>query len=167
MYRFALALTAAAALWIPAAGAAPAAEPSAPTQPSIAAVAGKTPQLSTLLTLVKKAGLAKTLSSPGALTVLAPTNAAFAKVPKATLRALERNPAQLRRVLLYHVLPAKVPAAKVVQLRSAKTVAGPTVRIRVVGETVRVNTARVLATDIKASNGIVHLIDRVLIPPAS
>src|SRR5688572_6076379 len=73
-------------------------------RPSIAAVATKTPQLSTLLSLVKKAGLAGTLSKPGAFTVFAPTNAAFAKMPKATLNALAKNPAALKRVLLYHVV---------------------------------------------------------------
>ena len=149
---------------MPAASAAPAREAATP---SIAAVATKTPQLSTLLMLVKKAGLAGTLSNPGAYTVFAPTNAAFAKVPKATLNSLAKNPAALKRVLLYHVLAGKVPAAKVVTLRSAKTLAGPTVRIRVTGTTVRINSAAVTKADVRASNGIVHLIDRVLIPPAA
>jgi uncharacterized surface protein with fasciclin (FAS1) repeats len=101
------------------------------------------------------------------LTVFAPTNAAFAKVPKATLDTLAKKPALLKRVLLYHVVAGKVTAAKVVKLRSAKTLAGPAVRIRVTGTTVRVNDARVTAVDVKASNGVVHLIDRVLIPPAA
>ena len=104
---------------------------------------------------------------PGAYTVFAPTNAAFAKVPKATLDSLAKNPAALKRVLLYHVVAGKVPAAKVVTLRSAKTLAGPTVRIRVTGKTVRINSARVTKADVMASNGIVHVIDRVLIPPAA
>ena len=73
----------------------------------------------------------------------------------------------LKRVLLYHVVAGKVTAAKVAKLRSAKTLAGPAVRIRVTGMTVRVNDARVTAVDVKASNGVVHLIDRVLIPPAA
>ena len=133
----------------------------------IAGVAAKTPQLSTLLSLVKKAGLVDALSGTTALTVFAPTNAAFAKVPKATLNALAKNPAQLKRVLLYHVIAGKVTAAKVARLRSAKTLAGPTVRIRVIGATVQVNTARVIRADVKASNGVVHLIDRVLLPPAA
>jgi uncharacterized surface protein with fasciclin (FAS1) repeats len=164
MTRILITAVAALALAAPAATAAPASEAASP---SIAAIATKTPQLSTLLSLVKKAGLAGTLSNPGAFTVFAPTNAAFAKVPKATLNMLAKNPAALKRVLLYHVVAGKVPAAKVVTLRSAKTLAGPKVRIRVTGTTVRINTARVAKADVKASNGIVHLIDRVLIPPAA
>jgi len=164
MTRILITAVAALALAVPAASAAPAREAATP---SIAAVATKTPQLSTLLMLVKKAGLAGTLSNPGAYTVFAPTNAAFAKVPKATLNSLAKNPAALKRVLLYHVLAGKVPAAKVVTLRSAKTLAGPTVRIRVTGTTVRINSAAVTKADVRASNGIVHLIDGVLIPPAA
>jgi uncharacterized surface protein with fasciclin (FAS1) repeats len=164
MTRIFLPIIAALVLAAPAATAAPARETASP---SIAAVAAKTPQLSTLLSLVKQAGLAGTLSKPGAFTVFAPTNAAFAKVPKATLNALAKNPAALKRVLLYHVIAGKVPAAKVVNLRSAKTLAGPTVRIRVTGKTVRINSARVAKADVMASNGIVHVVDAVLIPPAA
>ena len=87
-------------------------------------------------------------------------------MPKATLNALAKNPAQLKRVLLYHVVAGKVTAAKVVKLRSAKTLAGPTVTIRVTGKTVRINSSKVTKADVKASNGIVHVIDRVLLPPA-
>ena len=163
MTRMLVTAVAALALAVPAATAAPARDEATP---SIAGIAAATPQFSTLLSLVKKAGLAETLSKPGAYTVFAPTNAAFAKVPKATLNALAKNPAQLKRVLLYHVVAGKVPAAKVVKLRSAKTLAGPTVRITVTGNTVRVNTARVTKTDVMASNGIVHVLDRVLLPPA-
>ena len=163
MTRIMLTAVAALALAVPAAGAAPASETASP---SIAGVAAKTPQLSTLLSLVKQAGLADELSGPGALTVFAPTNAAFAKVPKATLATLAKKPALLKRVLLYHVVSGKVTAAKVVKLSSAKTLAGPSVRIRVTGQTVRINTARVTTADVKASNGVVHVIDRVLIPPA-
>ena len=164
MNRIALLIIAALAIAVPAATAAPGQKEASPT---IATLAAKTPQLSTLLSLVKKAGLADELSAPGALTVFAPTNAAFAKVPKATLNALAKNPAALKRVLLYHVVAGKVTAAKVVKLKSAKTLAGPSVRIRVTGKTVRINNARVTTADVKASNGVVHLIDRVLIPPAA
>ena len=164
MTRIALTVLAALALTVPVATAAPAREEASPT---IAGVAAKTPQLSTLLSLVKQAGLADELSGTTMLTVFAPTNAAFAKVPKATLDTLAKKPALLKRVLLYHVVAGKVTAAKVVKLRSAKTLAGPAVRIRVTGKTVRVNDARVTAVDVKASNGVVHLIDRVLIPPAA
>ena len=164
MTRIILIVLASLALAVPAASAAPARETATPT---IAGLAAKTPQLSTLLSLVKTAGLADELSAPGALTVFAPTNAAFAKVPKATLNALAKNRAALKRVLLYHVVAGKVTAAKVVKLRSAKTLAGPSVRISVMGTTVRINTARVTAADVKASNGVVHVIDRVLLPPAA
>ena len=164
MSRIILAALAALALAVPAATAAPTREHASP---SIAAIAAQTPQFSTLLSLVKKAGLAETLSKPGAYTVFAPTNAAFAKVPKATLDKLAKNPAALKRVLLYHVVTGTVPAAKVVTLTSAKTLAGPSVKIRVTGKTVRVNTAKVTKADVKASNGIVHVVDRVLIPPAA
>ena len=164
MTRIILVVLAALALAVPAASAAPTREQASPT---IAGLAAKTPQLSTLLALVKKAGLADELSGKTQLTVFAPTNAAFAKVPKATLDTLAKNPAALKRVLLYHVVAGKVPAAKVVTLRSAKTLAGPTVRIRVTGKTVRINSAQVTKADVMASNGIVHVIDRVLIPPAA
>jgi uncharacterized surface protein with fasciclin (FAS1) repeats len=136
------------------------------TNKTIVEVAAGDPQFSTLVSLINSAGLASTLSS-GSYTVFAPTNAAFAKVPKATLNALAKNPAALKRVLLYHVVAGKVTAAKIVKLRSAKTLAGPSVRISVIGTTVRVNTARVTAADAKASNGVVHVIDRVLIPPTT
>ena len=140
MTRIAITALVALAIAVPAATAAPARQEAAP---SIAAIAASSPQFSTLLSLVKKAGLAGTLSKPGAYTVFAPTNAAFAKVPKATLNALAKNPAQLKRVLLYHVVAGKVTAAQVVKLRSAKTLAGPKVTIRVTGTTVRINTAKV------------------------
>ena len=163
--RITLVVLAALALAIPAASAAPA--ESAAQKKTIAALAASTPQLSTLLSLVKKAGLADELSGKTQLTVFAPTNAAFAKVPKATLNSLAKNPAALKRVLLYHVVAGKVTAAQVVKLRSAKTLAGPAVKIRVNGTTVLINSAKVVKADVMASNGVVHVIDRVLIPPAA
>ena len=87
-------------------------------------------------------------------------------MPAATLRKLKANPALLRRVLLYHVVSGNVTAAKVVKLRSAKTLAGPSVRIRVTGKTVRINTSRVTTANVKATNGVIHVIDRVLLPPS-
>ena len=121
-------------------------------------------QFTTLASLVKKAGLVGVLRGNGPFTVLAPTDAAFAKVPKSTLAALGANKAKLRSVLLYHVLAGKVPAAKVVKLRSAKTLNGQTVRIRVAGRKVFVGDARVVKTDVAASNGVIHIINQVLIP---
>ena len=163
MTRIALVVIAALALAVPAATAAPARETASPT---IAGVAAKSPQFSTLLSLVRKAGLADELAARGPLTLFAPTNAAFAKVPKATLAALAKSPAKLKRVLLYHVVAGKVTAAKVVQLRTAKTLAGPTVRITVTGSSVRINSARVTKVNVPASNGVVHVLDSVLLPPA-
>ena len=141
--------------------------PAKPTQ-NIVQVAASNPQFSTLVSLVKEAGLVKTLSGKGPFTVFAPTNAAFAKVPAETLAALKADPDKLRAVLTYHVVPGNVPASKVVTLngKSVKTVEGSTVRITVKGKSVRVNDAKVTRTDIKASNGTIHVINSVLIPPA-
>jgi uncharacterized surface protein with fasciclin (FAS1) repeats len=124
-------------------------------------------QFTTLTKLLKSAGLAGALSKPGPYTVFAPTDAAFAKVPKKTLAALGRDKAALKSVLLYHVVAGKVPASKVVGLTSAKTLNGKSVRIRTSGGNVLLNTARVTTPDVAASNGIIHVINRVLIPPAS
>jgi uncharacterized surface protein with fasciclin (FAS1) repeats len=125
-------------------------------------------QFKTLVLLVKRAGLSGSLTGTTKLTVFAPTDAAFKKVPKATLNKLLRNRALLRRVLLYHVVKGDVKAAQVVGLRSVKTVAGPSVRINVRGGSVFLNrSTRVLKTDIAASNGTIHVINKVLIPPTS
>ena len=121
-------------------------------------------QFKTLVALVKQAGLVGALSGKGPLTVFAPTDAAFAKVPKATLTALGKDKAKLKKVLLYHVVPGRVTAKKVVKLKSARTAEGTRVRIRVRGGKVYVNTARVTTVDVKASNGVIHVINRVLIP---
>jgi uncharacterized surface protein with fasciclin (FAS1) repeats len=118
----------------------------------------------TLASLLKKAGLVGALQGKGPFTVFAPTDAAFAKVPKATLAALGKNKAKLRSVLLYHVVKGNVPAAKVVKLRSAKTLNGKAVSIRVTGKKVSVGGARVTTADVKASNGVIHVVNRVLIP---
>ncbi len=121
-------------------------------------------QFKTLVKLVKLAGLQSALEGSAKLTVFAPTDAAFAKVPKGTLEALLANKAKLKAVLLYHVLNGEVPAAKVLTLRSAKTLEGSTVKIRVSGGVVYVNQARVLKTNVFASNGVIHVINSVLVP---
>jgi transforming growth factor-beta-induced protein len=118
----------------------------------------------TLTSLLKKAGLVGALQGKGPFTVFAPTDAAFAKVPKATLAALGKNKAMLRSVLLYHVVKGNVTAAKVVTLRSAKTLNGKSVSIRVTGGKVSVGGARVTTADVKASNGVIHVVNKVLIP---
>jgi uncharacterized surface protein with fasciclin (FAS1) repeats len=118
----------------------------------------------TLVALVKKAGLVGALSGKGPLTVFAPTDAAFAKVPKATLAALGKDKEKLKAVLLYHVVKGKVTAAQVVKLTSAPTLQGSDVTIKVKGGKVYVDKAKVVTADVMASNGVIHVIDKVLIP---
>jgi uncharacterized surface protein with fasciclin (FAS1) repeats len=151
--------------------AASAASASAPAQSAksktIVGVAAGDPRFSTLVKLVKSAGLAGTLSK-GSYTVFAPTNKAFAKVPKATLDALAQDRAKLKAVLLYHVVKGRVPASKVVKLSSARTVNGAAVKIAVKGKSVYLNgSTKVTKTDVKASNGVIHVINKVLLPPSS
>ena len=127
-------------------------------------------QFKTLAKLLTSAGLVKTLQSKGPFTVFAPTDAAFAKVPKATLTKLGNDKMLLKSVLLYHVVKGKVPASTVVTLngKSAKTVNGAPVKITVKGGKVYLNgTTQVTKTDIIASNGIIHVINKVLLPPAN
>ena len=121
-------------------------------------------QFKTLASLLQKAGLAGTLEGKGPYTVFAPTDAAFAKVPKATLAGLAKNKAKLRAVLLYHVVKGKVTAAQVVKLTSAKTLEGTPVSIRVANGKVVVGGATVTKADVLASNGVIHVINKVLIP---
>jgi len=120
----------------------------------------------TLVTAVKAAGLVGTLKGTGPYTVFAPTDAAFAKLPKATLDALLADPqGELKQVLLYHVLPGKVMAADVKDGMEAKTVQGAPVKFSVKNGTVMINDATITTTDIETSNGVIHVIDTVLIPP--
>ena len=121
-------------------------------------------QFTTLVSLVKKAGLASTLSRKGPFTVFAPTDAAFAKVPKSTLAALAKDRAALRNVLLYHVAAGKVPSTKVVDVKSVKTLNGQSAPVRVRNGAVFVGGARVTAADVKASNGVIHIVNKVLLP---
>ena len=114
---------------------------------------------------MKSAGLAKTLSGKGPFTVFAPTDKAFKKVPAETLEALGEDPKALKRVLLYHAVAGRYPAARVVKVDSLKTLAGPRVRVRTRGSTVRVGGAKVIQADVKASNGVIHAINAVLLPP--
>ena len=118
----------------------------------------------TLVTAVKAAGLVETLKGEGPFTVFAPTDAAFAKVPTDTLNALLADKAALANVLTYHVVAGKVMAADVVKLTSAETVQGQAVSIEVKDGKVYVDGAQVVTTDIKASNGVIHVIDAVILP---
>ncbi|MFO7610731.1 MAG: fasciclin domain-containing protein [Candidatus Krumholzibacteriia bacterium] len=117
----------------------------------------------TLVAAVKAAGLVEALSAAGPYTVFAPTDEAFAKLPEGTVEALLANPEQLKKVLLYHVVSGNVMAADVVKLTSAETLGGQRVAIDA-QDGVKVNDANVIKTDIAASNGVVHVIDTVLIP---
>ena len=122
----------------------------------------KAGNFTTLVTAVKAAGLVDTLKGPGPFTVFAPTDAAFAKVPKATLDALLADKAALTKVLTYHVVPGKVMAADV-KAGKVKTVQGQELTITTTGG-VMVDNAKVVATDVAASNGVIHAIDTVLMP---
>ena len=117
----------------------------------------------TLVTAVQKAGLVETLKGEGPFTVFAPNDQAFAKIPSDQLNALLADKEKLTAVLLYHVVPGKVMAADVAGLTSAKTVQGQEIRIDT-SDGVKVNDAKVIQTDIVASNGVIHVIDTVLMP---
>ena len=121
---------------------------------------------STLVAAVKAAGLAETLSGSGPFTVFAPTNAAFEKLPAGTVEKLLKpeNKDQLVKVLTYHVVPGKVMAKDVVKLSKAKTVEGSEVAIAVNGGAVTVDNAKVIKTDVNSSNGVIHVIDTVILP---
>ena len=119
----------------------------------------------TLVTAVKAAGLVDTLSGPGPFTVFAPTNRAFGKLPPGTVETLVQ-PAQKRTltsVLTYHVVPGKVTSKEVIKLKEAKTVQGGMVSIDA-HDGVKVNDAKVITSDVSASNGVIHIIDSVLLP---
>ena len=173
MTRIVLTALAALALAVPAASAA--SVESASSKKTIAGLAGATPELSTLLSLVKKAGLADELSAPGALTVFAPTNAAFAELKAsapATYQAVSTNPALLRKVLTYHVLAKRVPSSTAIaaakKRASVKTVQGEKIALSIrAGKLVLNGSSRVIVADVKASNGVIHAVDAVLVPPSA
>ena len=117
----------------------------------------------TLVTAVQAAGLTDTLKGPGPFTVFAPTDAAFAKIPKAKLDALLKDKAALTKVLTYHVVPGTVKAADV-KPGDVKTVEGSAFKVKVAGGKVMVDKATVAKTDIVADNGVIHVIDTVIMP---
>jgi len=161
-HRKFIALAAIAALSL--AAAAPVVTAKTAAKPNIVQTAAAAGQFNTLVKLVKRAGLAGTLQGKGPFTVFAPTDAAFAKVPKATLKALAKDKAKLRAVLLYHVAKGKLTAAKVVKLHSIKTLNGQSLKVRVNQSTVTIGGARVIKANIGASNGVIHVINQVLVP---
>jgi uncharacterized surface protein with fasciclin (FAS1) repeats len=117
----------------------------------------------TLATALQAAGLVETLKGPGPFTVFAPTDEAFAKLPAGTLEGLLKDKQRLTAVLTYHVVPGRVMAADVVKLSSARTVQGGSIAIRA-DKGVTVDGVRVVKTDIQAANGVIHVIDAVLMP---
>ncbi len=173
MKSIALSLSALAAAFL--VGGVATAQNAAPAKPKAAAPAATKTivetaigagSFNTLVTAVKAAGLAETLSGPGPFTVFAPTDEAFAKLPKGTVESLLKpeNKAKLAAILTYHVVPGKVLAADVVKLTNAGTVQGQRVDIVVKDGTVSVDGAKVTATDIACSNGVIHVIDTVILP---
>lgn len=125
-------------------------------------------QFQTLAAALGAAGLVETLKGPGPFTVFAPTDDAFAKLPAGTVESLLRpeNKDQLIAILTYHVVPGTVMASEVVRLTQADTVNGKPLGVRVDGTTVTINDATVTATDVAATNGVIHVIDTVLLPPS-
>jgi uncharacterized surface protein with fasciclin (FAS1) repeats len=140
------------------------AAPAAAQDSDIVATAQAAGGFETLLAAATAADLVAVLQGEGPYTVFAPTDEAFARIPEEDLQALLADKEALTQVLLYHVVPGKVAAADVVTLTSAETAAGQDVSIEVVDGSVKVDDATVVATDIEASNGIIHVIDRVILP---
>jgi uncharacterized surface protein with fasciclin (FAS1) repeats len=130
---------------------------------NIVEVAASNPQFTTLVKAVKAAGLVETLSGKGPFTVFAPTDAAFAKLPAGTLDKLVANPEQLKAILTYHVVPGAVKAADV-KPGMVKTANGKSFNIAMKDGSVMVDAAKVVATDVAASNGVIHVIDTVILP---
>jgi uncharacterized surface protein with fasciclin (FAS1) repeats len=139
--------------------------PAATGPQSIVETAAGDKRFDTVVELVKSAGLAEALSGQGPFTVFAPTDKAFRRVPKRTLRALGKDKAALRRVLLYHAVAGSYEAAGLIRKRSVPSLAGPRLHVRTRGGNVRVAGAKVVQADVAASNGVIHVINRVLIPP--
>ncbi|HWI17597.1 MAG TPA: fasciclin domain-containing protein [Vicinamibacterales bacterium] len=123
-------------------------------------------QFKTLAAALKAAGLVETLKGAGPFTVFAPTDEAFAKLPKGTVEDLLKpeNKAKLTAILTYHVVPGRVMAADVVKVKEAKTVQGGSIKVNATGGKVMVDAANVVKTDIGASNGVIHVVDSVLMP---
>jgi hypothetical protein len=136
--------------------------------PNIVEVANAAGSFTTLLAALDAAGLTDTLRGPGPFTVFAPTDAAFAKIPPATLEALLADPqGQLTQILLYHVVSGQVLSTDLSNGQTAPTLQGATVAFTISGSSVKVNNANVITADVLASNGVIHVIDEVLLPPAN
>jgi uncharacterized surface protein with fasciclin (FAS1) repeats len=136
----------------------------APPANTIVDVAIGAGSFKTLVKAVEAAGLVETLRGPGPFTVFAPTDEAFAKLPAGTLQALLKDKTKLAQILTYHVVSGAVSSAQVVGLKTAKTVNGKDLPVMVMSGKVMVGNAHVVKTDIGASNGVIHVIDAVLLP---
>jgi len=141
------------------------AQMAAPATKDIVTTAVENGSFKTLAAALQAAGLVATLQGPGPFTVFAPTDAAFAKLPAGTVEALLKDKAKLTAILTYHVVAGKVEAKDVVKLTSAATVNGASVTVKVVNGKVMINNATVTAADVQASNGVIHVIDTVILPP--
>jgi uncharacterized surface protein with fasciclin (FAS1) repeats len=137
-----------------------------PVSQSIVEIAVEDGRFTTLVAALEAADLVGTLDGEGPFTVFAPTDDAFAMLPDGTVEALLQDPEALSEILLYHVVPGNVMASDVVSLSSAETASGEELSISVDGSTVMINESRVVVADIEASNGVIHVVDSVLIPPA-
>jgi uncharacterized surface protein with fasciclin (FAS1) repeats len=135
----------------------------APKKLDVVDTAAKAGEFSTLVTAIRAAGLEDDLKGPGPFTVFAPSDEAFAKLPPGTLDSLLADKAKLTMVLTYHVVPGKLMAADVVRVHEAKTLEGQSLKIST-AEGVKVDQANVVKTDIVASNGVIHVIDAVVLP---
>jgi len=135
-----------------------------PAQRDIVETAVAAGSFQTLAAALTAADLIPTLKGEGPFTVFAPTDEAFAKLPAGTVEALLKDKAKLTAILTYHVVAGEVPASEVVKMSSAKTVNGKDVTVAVKSGKVMINNATVVTPDIKASNGIIHVIDTVLLP---
>ena len=118
----------------------------------------------TLTTALTAAGLVSALQGDGPFTVFAPTDEAFAKLPKGTLEKLLADPEALKSILLYHVVKGSVTASEAMKLDKAETLSGKSIKIKVKGGNVMINSSKVTAADVMASNGVIHVIDTVLLP---
>jgi uncharacterized surface protein with fasciclin (FAS1) repeats len=173
--RFVLLLATALSAGLVTAGAPAAPAERAAGTKTIVGTAAADKRFTTLVALVKQAGLAKTLSGKGPFTVFAPTNAAFAKLKAAapsTYAAVSTDPALLRKVLTYHVLAKRVPSSTAIaaakKRASVKTVQGEKIALSIkAGKLVLNGNSRVIVADVKASNGVIHAIDAVLVPPSA
>ena len=141
-------------------------EPAAPQEKDIVDTAAAAGQFTTLVKAIQEAGLTETLKGPGPFTVFAPTDEAFAKLPAGKLDELLKpeNKAKLTALLQYHVVPGEVKAADVATMKKAKTVNGKQLKIKAKDDQVMINNAKVVSTDIDATNGVIHVIDTVLMP---